>query len=413
MPRDTPVLPRRSLDGFKKRRLNVDSSPTGDFALAAEQLTKDDSIPLHVRTILAVLLDTRAELDAVNKRNAELSSEIEKMALELKALRDENVSLRRALEDQRGRIESDKKLEVPPEIPTTNGPSNKTSESICESIERRRNIGDLLYLIQRNYDLVVLSETWLSETISSESLFDATVRADEAGGVLSLLKSIYGPSLIFKESVCDAYELLAVDLDIAYTTLRVVAVYKAPSCSSTAFTQLLKAITDLVAHNISSLVLGDFNIPEITWRDICTGPPMGFSDHSSISFRLRLRPKPDLPSKLRRDFSSANFDSILQYLSGIDWYGSLNSARSVNDKYELFLTILHHTIELFVPLKPAKSKGTLRLPSYLERLSKRKNDAWNIAIGGDDVNAWDNYRKLRRLLDKKLKKFWSRVERKV
>ncbi|KAK6044449.1 hypothetical protein COOONC_18046, partial [Cooperia oncophora] len=74
--------------------------------------------------------------------------------------------------------------------------------------------------------------------------------------------------------------------------------------------------------------------------------------------------------------------------------------------------IIHHTIELFVPLKPQKTNG-VQLPLHLIRCNRKKNSAWAKAVSSDNQAHWDEYNKLRTTFGKKLSKFHNHVERKV
>ncbi|PIO60308.1 hypothetical protein TELCIR_18198, partial [Teladorsagia circumcincta] len=71
----------------RKRRLDLGSPSSPDFVEAANELTKDESIPLYVRTVLAFLLESRREIDSMSRQ--------------IKALKDENTVLRKTLDSLR------------------------------------------------------------------------------------------------------------------------------------------------------------------------------------------------------------------------------------------------------------------------------------------------------------------------
>ncbi|KAK6008895.1 formate--tetrahydrofolate ligase, partial [Ostertagia ostertagi] len=139
---------------------------------------------------------------------------------------------------------------------------------------------------------------------------------------------------------------------------------------------------------------------------------VGNSDHASIVFTLELEVKKDVREVFVRDFKKANFDAINEYLSQVDWYGSLNCADTINEKYELFLGILHHTIDVFVPVKMRKT-SEMELPPHLVRLNRKKSIAWNKALSGGNPGDWEKYKMLRSAFDKKLTKFYGHIEKKV
>ncbi|KAK6015335.1 endonuclease/exonuclease/phosphatase family protein, partial [Ostertagia ostertagi] len=330
-----------------------------------------------------------------------------------------------------------------------------------------KNIGDLLFRIRDgNFSVVALTETWLSDVISNESLFGEYCRQYEilrcdrsdkrGGGVAVIASKIFYPRIIFKESIDNSYEIMVVDLDMAYSKVR------APSCPISMFEQLLKAIGDMVCTDSHFILLGDFNLPDISWRqgvspkangpralrfiELCRSldlhqlifegthgsntldlllvnnmelvtstqvlAPIGGSDHASVLFELNIEAEYRVNTVFKRDFRTANFDVIIEYLNNVDWYGSFNSVDTVNDKYEIFLAILHHAIELFVPLKAQKTSVD-QLPQHLIRYSRKKNLAWNKAVASDNPENWDKYKKISAIFEKRVNKFRSRIERNV
>ncbi|CAJ0603714.1 unnamed protein product [Cylicocyclus nassatus] len=68
---ETPIYPLGPAERQKKRKLQFEDSPPGspDFFEAAMELTKDDSLPLHVRTIIAYLVDSRKGMDDLMQSN--------------------------------------------------------------------------------------------------------------------------------------------------------------------------------------------------------------------------------------------------------------------------------------------------------------------------------------------------------
>ncbi|KAK6028882.1 hypothetical protein OSTOST_05026 [Ostertagia ostertagi] len=158
-----------------------------------------------------------------------------------------------------------------------------------------------------------------------------------------------------------------------------IEVYRSPSCASSAFDQLLKALGDLVADNNKFLVIGDFNFPDILWsphmdsrpaslsarrfvelcenlnlhqlvskgthgtnildlvltnseglvRDVAVKAPIGNSDHASVHFWITTRMEESSGISMKRNFKKANFDDILAYLSNIDWFGSLATVETI------------------------------------------------------------------------------------
>ncbi|EYC44413.1 hypothetical protein Y032_0462g1896 [Ancylostoma ceylanicum] len=192
--------------------------------------------------------------------------------------------------------------------------------------------------------------------------------------------------------------------------------------------QMVKAISDMVSANLPCIVAGDFNFPDICWSsspvaksavsksflELCLThtlsqvvnapthgdrildlvlcnedniidnisilPPLGSSDHSTINFHLRLRSEPSPKYFLKRDYKTANYDNIVSYLADVDWLGSFDSVPTVNEKYELFIAVLSHCIELFVPLRRVPVSKSY-LPQHLSYLYQMSNDKDRRASG--------------------------------
>ncbi|KAK6058146.1 endonuclease/exonuclease/phosphatase family protein, partial [Cooperia oncophora] len=269
-------------------------------------------------------------------------------------------------------------------------------------------------LIRESYDLVFLSESWLTPNIEVSSLLGVAnsqythLRCDptrrKGGGVLILIRSAIPHNIVLSESVPEAYEIIVIDAYLNLTTVRFVLIYRTPSCNALKTNLLLKAISDFSSHDGATLVLGDFNMADAACikvmqtlyshefvqlvhtptrgssildlvfcnrRFLVSGvnvlPPIGTSDHAYCS------------SALVRDFSRVDWRAVGDYLGGVDWIGSFNSVCSVNDKYELFLSILNDVINTFVPLCKVK-RGYRFLPGYLDRMITRCADLWDLAV---------------------------------
>ena len=318
---------------------------------------------------------------------------------------------------------------------------------------------------------MALTETWLSANIDLHPLFgdilsdyqvfkcDRLVK--KGGGALLLFKNYLVPRLIFCESVVDSYEILCCDFLVSCKTVRVILVYRTPSCSSAMTVQLLKVMGDLHSSDRICLIIGDFKFPNINWDRgskpsaacasaklflvfcsnldllqyvhkpthgsnvldlvLCNEAkivsklhvdcPIGSSDHSSVNFQLNL--SGHIPSYiLKRDFKAADFQAIRNFLGNIDWIGSFASCSSVNDMYETFLTILQHSIAMFVPLIKANPVRPY-LPQYLDSLFRKKSSAWFLARRTESPEDWATFEKLSKAFDKKLWKYNNSLERKV
>lgn len=339
------------------------------------------------------------------------------------------------------------------------------------SISKNKN--DFIFsLAEHRYDVVALTETWLDgktestplpgEWASQYDFFRCDRKAKKGGGVALLVRKTLCPDLVFCKSVLNSYELLCCDIGTLSAMLRLVVVYKAPSCPAPKVEQMCKALSDVCASNRACVVVGDFNMPDINWNclpnpslmcatsrsflDTCSSlgltqhvktctlgnnildlvfssvpglvndvrvkPPIGSSDHSSIQFQIYFLVSDTSSKVIKRDYRNADFDAITTYLSNVDWLGSFNNVETVDGKYELFLAVLHHTIDMFVPTIKA-SVYRQRLPSHLRNLASKRATAWDTANSTGKSEDWLCFRHLSNIFEKRLWKYNSNMEKKI
>lgn len=304
-------------------------------------------------------------------------------------------------------------------------------------------------------------------TLSKGIPIDYPCCAEETRALTALISSglsVCCAHVVFQKAVENSYEIICSDMFLNRRRLRIVVVYRAPGCNVIKTEQLISALSDLLSCNSTCIVCGDFNFSDINWREsentavssiskdfvsFCkihgltqtvrnptlasnvldlvlsnepnfvyhtvVEPPLGTSDHAVVRFTLNCTIAPADSEVFIRDYKRANFDEICTYLSGVDWYGSLNSVDSVNDKYEMFLSILNDSIALFVP-QLRVSSYRMPLPGYLRSMFRRKSDAWMAANACNEANKrslMEKFKTLNERFEKKLRKYYSSVERKI
>ncbi|EYC26747.1 hypothetical protein Y032_0010g946 [Ancylostoma ceylanicum] len=326
----------------------------------------------------------------------------------------------------------------------------------------------VMNLCERNYDLVFLTESWLNSKNElgallgvANGLYDG-VRCDRShkrgGGVLLLLKKTLVHNVIFKESIPDAYELLICDIFINSKCIRFMVVYRVPGNTS-GLNRLMKTISDFSICSNPCILLGDFNLPSLysqgnlcestnnsqtflslilthgfqqlvtsptrgnayldllfcndtfLIRNVQIGAPIGGSDHSTVIFDLNLLVLPEI-FEYKRDFKNADYSAILEHLANIDWLGSFNMTNTVNEMYETFLAILHHVIELFVPIRKVKL-AQLSLPKYLQRMLNHRTLLWKNAVLKQDANSWDKFKEANLRTEKAMNRYNVYLEKKL
>jgi hypothetical protein len=131
-------------------------------------------------------------------------------------------------------------------------------------------------LLNANYDLIVLTETWLHGGIISCEIFDdryTVYRSDRGGdgrqrggGVLIAVKRSLQSELCIElcESNNNCYDSVGVKLKLDSTNYHINAVYMPPSTPSNIFLSYcdyIESLNDLLSGNL--MIVGDFNLPEI------------------------------------------------------------------------------------------------------------------------------------------------------
>ncbi|KAK6043064.1 hypothetical protein COOONC_19430, partial [Cooperia oncophora] len=182
------------------------------------------------------------------------------------------------------------------------------------------------------------------------------------GGVILFGQRRLSISLILAESVVDSFEVLCADVMCRGCNLRIIVLYRAPSCNKENSELLFRILSDLVSCERHSIILGDFNLPEFCQesealsrsslvsclkeliqchnleqhvneatrgiayliyapfliKGLTVVSPVGVSDHNSISFNLMFQlPCPSYT--YRRMYSRCNFSELNRSLAQIHW----------------------------------------------------------------------------------------------
>lgn len=247
-------------------------------------------------------------------------------------------------------------------------------------------------LIHKNYDLVLTTESWLGSKndvapligiASSCYSFSRCDRSHKSRGrLLVLLRNTIPFREVFKESVRDGYEVLIMDITLSLGTIRFILVYRTANCTVFNSNLLQNVISDFSCHSNPTVVLGDFNLPDIVWSqpvclhgisldfyntfcshnlsqlvmqptrgcsfldllftndvglvsDVRVVAPVGGSDHSAVEFTVSCDGFSSEKCYVR-DFRNGDYVAIRNYLANIDWITSLGNASTVDEKYKVF-----------------------------------------------------------------------------
>ena len=129
-------------------------------------------------------------------------------------------------------------------------------------------------IYSKNYDVLCVTETWLSSTITNNEILPSTYtiyrndRINRGGGVLIAVKHSLTSQL---HHLSDTIELIAVNLGVR-PKLLLVCLYIPPNSSMEYQQEALAYISNL-QNNTNTLILGDFNAPDIDWPTQTAGSP--------------------------------------------------------------------------------------------------------------------------------------------
>ena len=290
------------------------------------------------------------------------------------------------------------------------------------------------FLDQQMLHILGITETHLLQSMPS-SFIDipnySVVRNDTPGSFPKHGVCIYiHASVKFEQVTTPCHNLLSVyltDLDVY-----VIIVYRPPS-SSAVETELLYDFLLSFCGDKEVLVLGDFNLPTLSWKSsdptlhaspidrqgyevfITLGltqwvseptfprssnildlvlsteadrmgsiqvlPPLPGCDHCPVVcnyvFDLHFLPPQSVPDQCRK-WHKGKYKLVLRALENVDWQFEL-SHRDINSMYDRFIEILVPLINDFVPIslrgqKPAKLPWNTNPP---HRLRTRKKAAWD------------------------------------
>lgn len=138
-------------------------------------------------------------------------------------------------------------------------------------------------IVCNNYDVVILTETWLNSSVLSSELFDeryVVYRRDressslhcgkEGGGVLiAVKKNLKSKHIQHWESNCeDLWVTLELPLSRSVRQLALCAVYLPPPIRRSSLEYFLNNCTAVLEHikDINIYIVGDFNMSGIDWR---------------------------------------------------------------------------------------------------------------------------------------------------
>ena len=296
----------------------------------------------------------------------------------------------------------------------------------------------LVMLDSHLYDVIFITETWLSTNIPDSMLTSSTgytiIRKDRelgtiGGGVAILIKNSIKFTLVDIPPNFIYLDCLVIDLHLSgQHSYRMACVYQPPSKSNCIIStgELCSFIDFCTSCTFRSFLIGDFNYPSIDWDiplsfgDAChnlfletimrnnlhqvvtqptrldncldllfTSEPLLVNeieviepftltcDHNAIDFSLSIPSHCTARSPSTQfNFRKADYSKISDYIKNIDWFSVLESCNGdVESFWKSLTSIFDYCIEQFVP-KYKNRRHKSKYPKNIRCLALKKRCAY-------------------------------------
>lgn len=285
-----------------------------------------------------------------------------------------------------------------------------------------------LLLNQELYDVIFVTETWLSKKVTNALLLGSSNyevfrcdRVGKSGGgcaifVLSPISARLVPSDGKTECCC-------IDVSHNNSSLRCAVFYRPPNSGRVGLSALCRQISQLrLSSENEFLCVGDGNAKSIDWvNHICNDPletllmetasslnltqvvtqptrgqnildivltsdssltctvsePFLFSDHNSIKIEIPFSvPRNEILTKKVRNYRKGDYERIQNEIISIDWHQTYVNCDNVETFWRLLHCFLMECVSKFVPMKTIATNAFL-LPIGLRKLESRRSLMFN------------------------------------
>ena len=307
---------------------------------------------------------------------------------------------------------------------------------VCFNARSLRNKLLDLVSILNEYDILMITETWLSDDVFDVELGQNSFevfrcdRADGYGGVAILVKhGLVGSRISLKVCGIDA---IAVSVMSAKYKAICVCFYRPPSSKTSDLEGFLDEIKPFCTTVENLILAGDANLPLVDWGNMLTAnrdktgqvfldfcvdygmtqfvkepthiagnildvvlannkyivdeleviAPFSTSDHYIVKFSsLTCAYSDKKKNKMVHNYRDADFVGLTQFLLRIDWIDQFSSLASVDEMYNLFVDAILTGVDIFVPTIVLKSsqRKAFRISKETVQAIKVKNLKWNQA----------------------------------
>uniref|UniRef100_A0A669EJS2 Reverse transcriptase domain-containing protein n=1 Tax=Oreochromis niloticus TaxID=8128 RepID=A0A669EJS2_ORENI len=304
-----------------------------------------------------------------------------------------------------------------------------------------------IWVKSTNADIVIISETWLSKSITDDDIniteynLYRTDRPRKGGGVAIYVKSRYEVSIVLSASIPKQMEFLALDIKIVESlSITAVGCYRPPSAVKETLVSLKHLLSKLKYNEL--LMAGDLNWD---WLNIVSDDFKSFCDSVNLTQLVNLPTRPNIKSPdkstlidliltnvphkflslgvfcndlsdhcvvatcrntkipkckpriiYKRNFKIFNEQAFQYDLSMANWE-YLNLIPDIHLAWDYFKKIFMKILNKHAPIRKIRVKGREN-PWFSSELSEsihQRNVTWAKARKSDSLTDWLDFRKLR------------------
>ena len=272
-------------------------------------------------------------------------------------------------------------------------------------------------------DVICVTETWLDSKHSDAYLnlhgfvIFRKDRLDGYGGVLIAVKSHLNPTSI---SIQTNTEVCFIKCCVSGINFKLGVVYRPPSTPRNVNQELYNVIRDNLWNTDRFYVVGDLNFRYIDWRtmssnvseekyflemmnelnmiqhvseptrlnailDLCLSrnddaifdlevhETFSNSDHSYLTFRIKLPIRDQKKSFIYRDYENVDYELLRAHLATIDWDSLFESNdNDCNMMWTIFNSIIDNLMNEYVPVKEFSERKVPWFTPTLKRMERKK-----------------------------------------
>ena len=334
------------------------------------------------------------------------------------------------------------------------------ARSINNKIEDLHGLLEGKLFSNKTFDIIAISETWLNDSHPNSLLTNAMHynvyrkdRSNRGGGVCLMVNDILSCSRVNIDDAYSHLEILAVDMSLLRVKIRIIVCYNPPNSTNEYVLSLCHCLDKLLNIDYSSVVLGDFNFPNICWINRAPNPetpdyafydccinngleqlidkptyinssnildllltndpnsiyniqveePFSTSDHASITYEMYYQHNTSSKSDnvFDFDFTKGNYELFCQNLASVDWLAFFQLHANIDDQWYAFKDMLYsYMLDIFPLRNNTKRKSTY--PSYILKAPAHKKVLWrkrSMSPNGRKLyNGWSN--KCRKMIKK-------------